>query len=187
MQPTTGLHRTTEELEALLDDIRSAPTDHGRIEMIVRRPAEGEREVLDTAELSIDEGLVGDDWRARSGRRFPGDEPTPENQLTIMNSRAAQAMAVSRDRWPLAGDQLYVDMDLSIANLPPGTRLAIGDAVVEVSAVPHTGCAKFSRRFGARALRFANVGVGKELRLRGLNAKIVTAGTIRVGDTLERL
>lgn len=187
MQRTSSLHRTTEELEALLDEIRAAPADAGVIEMIVRRPVEGEREVVETAELSVEDGLVGDDWLARTLRRFPGEEPVRENQLTIMNSRAAAAVAVTRDRWALAGDQLYVDMDLGVENLPPGTKLGIGDAVVEVSAVPHTGCAKFSERFGAKALRFANVGVGKELRLRGLNARIVTGGRIRVGDVVTRL
>lgn len=181
------MHRSTEELEALLDEIREAPADGGIIRLIVRRPAEGERDVVEKAELSTEEGLVGDDWLDRSGRRFPGEEPTGENQLTIMNSRAAAAVAVTSDRWQLAGDQLYVDMDLSIENLPAGTRLRLGTAVVEVSAIPHSGCAKFSERFGPRALRFVNVGVGRELRLRGLNARIVTGGSIEVGDTVTKL
>lgn len=184
---TSRMQRSTEELEALLDEIRSAPADGGVIEMIVRRPAEGEREVVDEAELDIENGMLGDDWLARSGRRSPGAEPSRENQLTIMNSRAAAAVAVTKDRWPLAGDQLYVDMDLGIENLPPGTRLALGGAVVEVSAVPHAGCAKFSERFGPRALRFVNVGAGRELRLRGLNARIVSGGVVKVGDTVEKL
>lgn len=181
------MHRSIEELEALLDQIMEAPADGGTIQLIVRRPAEGEREVVDEAQLSVDEGLIGDDWLARVGRRFPGDDPTRENQLTIMSSRAAAAVAVTPDRWRLAGDQVYVDMDLSIENLLPGTRLRLGTAIVEVSAVPHTGCAKFSERFGPRALRFVNVGAGKELRLRGLNARIVSGGTIRVGDTVTKL
>lgn len=181
------MHRSTEELESLLDGIRAAPDDGGVVELIVRRPAEGEREIISEAELSVAEGLVGDDWLARSGRRFPGEEPSAENQLTIMNSRAAAAVAVTKDRWPLAGDQIYVDMDLGIENLPPGSRLALGDAVVEVSAVPHSGCAKFSERFGPRALRFVNVGAGKEMRLRGLNARVVSGGVVRVGDTASKL
>ncbi len=181
------MHRSTEELEALLDDIRAAPDDRGIVQLIVRRPAEGEREVVAEAELSVEEGLVGDDWLARSGRRFPGDEASRENQLTIMNSRAAAAVAVTKDRWPLAGDQLYVDLDLGIDNLPAGTRLALGSAIVEVSAVPHSGCAKFGERFGPRALRFVNVGAGKDLRLRGLNARIVSGGTVRVGDPVTKL
>lgn len=181
------MHRSTEELEALLDQIRAAPANVGIIELIVRRPVEGEREVVDEAELSTDQGLVGDDWLARVSRRFAGDAPTKENQLTIMNSRAAAAVAVTPDRWALAGDQLYVDMDLGIDNLPAGTRLRMGGAIVEVSAVPHTGCAKFGERFGASALRFVNIGAGKDLRLRGVNARIVSGGTIRVGDTVTKL
>lgn len=176
------MYRTTEELEAHLDEIRDSPTDNGTLEMIVRRPDIGERETVDEGRLDPDVGLVGDNWRTRVG-----DADSRENQLTLMNSRVADAVAVTRDRWPLAGDQLYVDMDLSTANLPAGTRLALGDAVIEISTLPHTGCAKFSERFGARALRFANVGEGAELRLRGVNARVVTGGTIRIGDGLTKL
>lgn len=155
--------------------------------MIVARPDEGERKVLAAGRLSEEQGLIGDNWAARGSRSTPDGSANLRCQLTLMNSRAADAVAVSKDRWMLAGDQIYVDMDLSVANLPTGTRLAIGDAVVEISEVPHSGCDKFSDRFGAAALRFVNVGQGKELRLRGVNAVVVSGGQIAVGDRLTKL
>ena len=181
------MHRSTEELEAFLPDIQNAPTDGGTLQMIVRRPAIGEREILEAGELNTESGLAGDNWLTRGTSRAPDGPPVPDAQITIMNSRATSAIAVTRERWALAGDQLYVDMDISVANLPPGTRLGLGDAVLEISEMPHTGCAKFAERFGARALRFAHVGIGSELRLRGVNARVIADGAIQVGDTLKKL
>jgi hypothetical protein len=180
-------HRTHEDLHACLDEIRGAPATRGTLELIVRRPAENERETLEAGSLDLAEGLVGDCWRARGSRSMPDGGPNPDAQLTIMNARVAAAVAGERDRWPLAGDQLYVDLDLSVDNLPPGTRLAVGDAVVEITPEPHTGCAKFSARFGTEALKFVNKSPGRELRFRGANAKVVTPGTVRVGDTISKL
>jgi MOSC domain-containing protein YiiM len=173
-------HADPEELAAGLDHVRSSPTDRGTVELIVRRPAENEREVLDEAELDAAVGLVGDRWHL-------GSSPTNDAQLTLMNARLAELVAQSRDRWALAGDQLYVDLDLSVENLPPGTRLAVGEAVLEVSEVPHTGCAKFSARFGTDALKLVNKGEGRELRLRGMNARVVQPGTVRRGDAISKL
>ena len=173
-------HLSTAELESALPDLRAAPADGGRLAMIVRRPAENGREVLTEGQLCTSEGLVGDNWS--KGRA------NPECQLTLMNARAAQLVAQSRDRWPLAGDQLYVDFDLSDANLPAGTRVAIGDkAVVEVTAEPHTGCEKFISRFGLEAMKFVNGKQGRPLNLRGINTKVITGGTIREGDPVRRL
>ncbi len=155
--------------------------------MIVRRPASDQREVLPVAELDTATGLVGDSWRARGSRSTPDGSAHPDMQLTVMNARAIALVARNRDRWPLAGDQLYIDLDLSASNLPPGTRLAIGTAVIEVTSVPHTGCAKFTQRFGANAMKFVNSPVGRSLNLRGINAKIVQPGTIREGDTVRKL
>jgi MOSC domain-containing protein YiiM len=172
-----------EMLERGLDDIRRSPGELGRVELIVRRPLESEREVLDECEVDLGEGLLGDRWSSGPGHAA-GDRSA---QLTVMNARVIALIAGERRRWPLAGDQLYVDLDLSTANLPPGTRLAIGAAVLEVSADPHTGCAKFSSRFGSPALRFVNSPAGRALRLRGLNASVVEPGAIRVGDTARKL
>ncbi len=174
-----------EELEAGLPEILASPTEVGRVELVVRRPAEGEREVLDEGSLDVDFGLIGDDWHARSIRR--GAEPDPRTQVTLMNARAIALVAGDRARWPLAGDQLYVDLDLSPENLPPGTRLAVGTAVVEVSDVPHTGCAKFTERFGSAAIRFVNGRSGRARRLRGMNARVVENGIVRPGDEIRKL
>jgi len=180
-------HRTAGELTAALDEIRLSPSASGTVELIVRRPAEDEREVLDECTLDLTEGLVGDAWLARGSRSRPDGSANPDAQLTLMNARAADAITGGRDRWPLAGDQLFVDLDLSIDNLPAGTQLAVGDAVVEVTPEPHTGCAKFSARFGTEALTFVNKSPGRELRLRGVNARVVTPGAVRAGDTISKL
>jgi MOSC domain-containing protein YiiM len=181
------MHRNTAELETLLDHILAAPAGLGRLEMIIRRPVDGEREVVQNGQLSLDEGLVGDNWKTRGNANTEDGAADPQAQVTLMNARATDAVATTRDRWALCGDQLYVDLDLSIDNLPAGTRLAVGDAVVEISAKPHTGCAKFSRRFGAEALRFVNLGIGRENRFRGVNAFVVQAGAVAVGDKIAKL
>lgn len=180
-------YRTQAELVASLDAIRSAPVSEGTVELIVRRPAVDEREVLEAGDLDLEVGLVGDSWLARGSGSAPDGAANPDAQLTLMSSRAATAVAGDRERWPLAGDQIYVDLDLSFENLPAGTRLALGAAVVEVTPEPHTGCAKFSARFGSEALKFVNKPPGRELRLRGVNAKVVTPGTVRVGDAVTKL
>lgn len=174
------------ELEAGLEEIRRSPADDGIVRLIVRRPSPGEREPMETAQLDIADGLVGDGWRARGSRRTADGSADPEAQVTLMNARVAALLAGPPDAWPPAGDQLYVDLDLAESNLPAGTRLAVGDAVLEVSAVPHTGCALFGSRFGTDALRFVNTPQGRALRLRGLNARVVRGGAIRRGDRISK-
>ena len=180
-------HLTTEELHAGLDEIRRSPRHEGSLVLIVRRPAIDEREVLEQGELDLVQGLVGDSWSRRGSSRSADGGPHPEMQLNIMNARAVALVAQSPERWPLAGDQLFVDLDLSPANLPAGTRLAIGSAVVEVTAQPHTGCGKFVSRFGIDAMKFVNSTIGRELSLRGINAKVVQPGTIRIGDAVRKM
>lgn len=172
-------HPSTEELEAGLDVVRHSPRDQGRLEMIVIRPATDERMQLDACETSAERALHGDAWER--GKRKPGTE------ITLMNTRAADLIAQSRDRWPLAGDQLYVDFDLSEDHLPPGTRVAIGEVLLEIAEEDHTGCSKFAHRFGKDALKFVNSPEGLLLNLRGIYAVVVRGGTLRVGDPVARL
>jgi len=179
------VHVSAAELEAGLPEIQLAPTSEGTVELIVRRPAEGEREVLGEAELDLTQGLVGDRWLATA--RSKGEPVNPSTQLTLMNARVIALIAPDRERWQLAGDQLYVDLDLRPENLPAGTRLALGSAVIEVTDEPHTGCAKFSGRFGSDAIRFVNSRAGRDLRLRGMNARVVEPGRVRAGDTIRKL
>lgn len=180
-------HRTTAEMEAALDDIRRAPADVGLVDLVVRRPTVGGREVLDEGTLDLSEGLVGDNWRSRGSSRTPDGAADPLAQLNVISARLSAFVAIDPDRRALAGDQLHLDLDLSQANLPAGTRLAVGSAVIEVTAKPHLGCAKFVDRFGRDAMRFVNSPVGRELRLRGLNARVVVAGTVRPGDEVRKL
>jgi len=181
------LTRGRTDLEAGLDTIRSAPRGTGTVELIVRRPGVDEREIVDEARLDVTDGLVGDGWRSRGSSAMPDGSADPEAQLTLMNARVAQLVAGDRERWGLAGDQLYVDLDLSVDHLPPGTRLAVGSAVIEVSPTPHTGCSKFSGRFGLEALAFISTPTGKGLRMRGVNTRVVSSGTVRTGDAIRRL
>jgi hypothetical protein len=180
-------HRDQAELEAGLHHVRRAPADRGVLALIVRRPAVEERETVDEATLDLSHGLAGDNWRTRGSKHTPDGSADPAAQLTVMNARAAALVAVAPERWQLAGDQLYVDLDLSVDNLPPGTRLAIGDAVIEITAKPHLGCVKFNARFGVDALRLVNSPEGRELRLRGANARVVVPGTVRRGDVVRKL
>lgn len=177
---------TTEELEAGLSSITQSPKDAGAVELIVRRPEVDEREEVPEANLDPDVGLVGDNWLARGNAKTSDGLAHPEMQLNLMNARAIALIAQSRARWKLAGDQFFVDFDLSKENLPPGTLLSIGTAVIEVTAEPHLGCKKFMDRFGRDAAIFVNSDKGKQLNLRGVNAKVITAGVVRVGDSIRK-
>jgi hypothetical protein len=180
-------HVSIAELAAGLDHIRQSPEDNGMLMMIVRRPQEDEREIVGEGELDPLHGLLGDNWKARGSGYTPDGSANTNTQITIMNARIIALLAQDEERWSLAGDQLYIDMDLSTDNLPPGTQLALGSAVIEVSAVPHTGCKKFSSRFGVEAMKFVNSPEGKQLHLRGINAKVIQAGVIQVGDVVKKL
>ncbi len=180
-------HLDASELQAGLGRILDAPKDTGVLELIVRRPRSDQREELVEGELAPDAGLVGDGWRSRMGPVTAESPLEPETQITLMNSRVAALVAQDRARWALAGDQLFVDLDLSDANVPPGTRLTIGSAVLEVAVKPHTGCGKFVDRFGLDAMKFVNSTTGRALHLRGIYAKVITAGRIKLGDTVSVL
>ena len=180
-------HLATSELEAGLEEIGRSPDSGGVLEMIVRRPQIGEREILGEGELDLAEGLVGDSWKLRSSKRTADGAPHPDRQLNLMNSRVVALVAQDKSRWHLAGDQLFVDLDLSERNVPAGTRLAIGSAVIEVTAEPHTGCSKFVERFGLDAMTFVNSSERRGLNLRGVNARVVRPGAVRVGDTVSKL
>jgi hypothetical protein len=178
---------TMQELEAALDHLRQAPKDKGVLQLIVCRPNVDQREVLEEAELDPVKGLIGDNWLVRGSKKTPDGSAHPEMQINIMNSRVTALVAQEKERWPLAGDQLYIDMDLGKENLPAGSRFAIGTAVLEVSPLPHTGCKKFVSRFGIEAMEFVNSTVGKELCLRGINAKIIQGGIVKVGQTAKKI
>lgn len=180
-------HLGMKDLLAGLERIRQSPKNSGVLELIVRRPKIGARESLHEGQLDLTEGLVGDNWRTRGSSRTNDGSAHPDMQLNVMNSRVIALVAQSPDRWHLAGDQLFIDLDLSAENLPPGTQLALGSAVIEVTEQPHTGCAKFMERFGPDALEFVNSDEGKRLHLRGINACVVRSGTIRVGDIVRKL
>lgn len=180
-------HATTTQLEQALPWLRESPRDAGSVEMIVRRPAIEAREVLQEGVLDPADGLVGDNWRTRGSRSTPDGSAHPDAQLTLTNSRIVSLIAGSEERWALAGDQLYVDFDLSEENLPPGTRLRVGSATIEITDKPHTGCGKFVKRFGVEALKFVNSPVGREMHLRGIYARVVEGGTVRAGDPIRHV
>ena len=177
----TVRHLTRTELEAGLDSIRNSPSDAGVLELIVSRPHPSAREVLEHAQLDPAEGLVGDSWRTRVSL------PNPDTQLNVMNARVISLIAQDKTRWPLAGDQLFVDLNLADENLPPGSQIEIGGAVIEVSAEPHLGCGKFVARFGVDAMKFVNSSLGRQLHLRGINARVVVPGRVQTGDRIRKL
>lgn len=178
---------TLAEMEAGLEHIRQSPSNAGVLQMIVRRPETDQREVLIEGQLDPAHGLVGDNWKARGSRSAADGMANPEMQLNVMNARVIALLAQQKNRWALAGDQLFVDFDLSEKNAPPGTRLSIGSAIIEVTAPPHLGCKKFSSRFGPDAMKFVNSHEGKALHLRGINAKVIQSGMIQAGDIVKKM
>lgn len=176
-----------QELENGIAEIQGSPSHRGTVDLIVRRPIKGEREVIDTAEIDLKQGLVGDIWLKNSLNKYPDRPINFDSQLTLMNSRTVALIAKTKDRWPLAGDQFYVDFDLSEANLPSGTMLNIGTEQIQVTAEPHLGCKKFLERYGKDALILVNSKQGRLLNLRGINAKVLRPGVVKVGDQILKL
>lgn len=182
-----AMHLSAAELEAGLDIIQQSPADTGELRLIAIRPTVGDRQLPLSAALDLARGVVGDNWLERGSRHTETGEAHPQCQVTVMNIRVASLVAGSHDRVPLAGDQLYVDFDLSHDNLPPGSRLRVGTAVLEVTEHPHTGCAKFVDRFGGEAMKFVNGRLGRALRLRGMNTRVVVPGAVTVGDVVTKV
>ena len=179
--------RSAEELQAGLAHILGSPKESGSIDMIVRRPQVNEREVLQEGELDTSMGLIGDNWLQKGYRKTADGSAHPDMQINLMNTRVISLVAGGKQHWPLAGDQFFVDMDLSDENLPAGTRLHIGTATLEITGEPHLGCKKFAERFGLEAMKFVNSGLGKKLNLRGINAKVVKPGSISTGEVIKKL
>ncbi|MCP4361995.1 MAG: MOSC domain-containing protein [Chloroflexi bacterium] len=180
-------HLSTVEIEAGMSRVAESPQDGGTVEMIVARPEIEARQVLTAGTFTQEEGLVGDNWQARGSKYTADGRAEPDRQITLMNARLLNLIAGERERWPLAGDQLIVDIDLCRDNLEPGQQLQVGQAVFEVTASPHNGCKKFSQRFGVDAVKFVNSAVGKEQRLRGIYVKVVQPGTVQTGDTIQKI
>lgn len=185
--PDAPDHRSAAELEAGMGEVLASPGDRGRLELIVRRPRVNGRELVAEGRLTAEAGLEGDSWLARGGYNTADGAADPDAQVTLTNSRFTALIAGSRERWALGGDQLYVDLDLGVDNLPPGSRLRIGGSVIEVTAVPHTGCSKYRQRFGLEALKLTATPEGRRRNLRGVNARVVVPGTVRVGDTIRKV
>jgi hypothetical protein len=180
--------RTLTELESALDHLRAAPADAGTLSLVVRRPERLARELLREAVVDEADGLVGDNWLSRATSRAKAEGRHLDAQVTVMSARMVGLLGDTDDERALAGDQLYVDLDLSHDNLPAGSRFQVGDDVVlEVTAKPHAGCRKFLARFGEDAVAFVNSEEGSRLRLRGLNARVVRGGVVRVGDDVRRI
>ena len=184
---TTDEHLSADKLEQGIDHILASPSEVGTLKLIVLRPDVDQRETPEEGRLDTEQGLVGDNWSTRGSRSTADGSAHPEMQLNIMNARVIGLLAQTLDRWSLAGDQLFLDMDLSDDNLPPGTQLALGDAIIEVTEPPHTGCKKFAARFGVDAMVFVNSGRGRKLNFRGINAKVIQSGDIEVGDVARKL
>ena len=180
-------HLTMDEIMDNFADSSPSPRDGGVLEMIVRRPHDDERLEVIEADLDPVVGLVGDNWLERGSRKTDDGSAHPDMQIAIMNSRILGLLAEDRSSWPLAGDQLYIDLDLDEENLPSGQLLSIGTAVLEITDMPHHACGKFTERFGKAATRFLNSEEGRNGRRRGIYARVVKAGTIRVNDVVTKV
>ena len=180
-------HLAHARLEAGLPHILGAPKDQGLLRGIVVRPAKGERREPETCLLSLAGGAEGDHWAKGCWKTTPEGKPDPDVQICIMPARAIELIAGERANWAPAGDNLFIDMDLTPDNLPPGSRIGLGAAELEITAVPHNGCDSFIARYGRDACVFVNTGEGKRNRLRGIYARVVRDGVVSAGDSVRKL
>lgn len=180
-------YKNRDILEQGFDHVKQSHSEQGTLELIVIRPEVNQREVLSEGMLDVDQGLIGDNWAGRGSSETEDGSAHPEMQINIMNSRLAELITQEKSDWKMAGDQLYVDLNLHQDNVPAGTRLSIGEAILEVTAVPHTGCKKFAERFGREALKFISTKEGRRWQLRGINAKVVKGGKVAVGDSVSKI
>lgn len=177
-------HRTMADLKAALPHILAAPKDGGDLRMIVVRPASGQRETPATARLTGAGGVEGDHWSKGCWRTTEAGDPHPDVQICMMSSRTIEAIAGDPENWAPAGDNLFLDLDLTPDNLATGDRLEIGTTLLEITAEPHHGCQSFIDRYGRDACLFVNLGDGKRYALRGRYARVLRDGDITVGDTV---
>jgi MOSC domain-containing protein YiiM len=180
-------HLTRAELQAGLPHVLDSPKDDGVLEAIVVRPEHGKRQDVQSCDISLEGGVHGDHWAKGCWMSTEDGKPHPDVQICIMNARCIALVAHERERWPLAGDNLLIDLDLRPDNLPPGQRLAIGSAIIEITSVSHNGCENFVERYGRAAVVFVNAPKGKALRLRGIYARVVQDGRISVGDRVVKV
>ncbi len=178
------LDQLTAKLPGLLE---AAPKVNGKLDMIIMRPEHGARVPLGTVEVTAKGGVAGDHWAKGCWSSLPDGSPNPDVQICMMMSGCIEAIAGEKANWPAAGDNFFLDMDLTPANMPPGTCFAIGSAEFVVTDEPHNGCQSFIDRYGRDACLFVNTGPGKELRLRGIYARVTRDGSVSVGDSVRKL
>ncbi|GJM29802.1 MAG: MOSC domain-containing protein [Cyclobacteriaceae bacterium] len=180
-------HKDYSTIERGFEVVKASPSFEGTVQMVVIRPEVNQRKELDEGQLDVEKGLVGDNWATRGSSQTEDGNAHPGMQINIMNSRVIRLVTHDRSEWKMAGDQLFVDLNLSKSNMPPGTRFTVGDATLEVTDIPHTGCKKFAQRFGTDALKFISTKEGKEWQLRGINAKVIKSGAVKLGDTISKI
>lgn len=178
---------TQPEIDQRLSSVLDSPKDQGTVEMIVVRPFKNQRKTLIHVLFSPEAGVTGDNWKTQCWKKLNDGQSDPDVQVAIMNARMIDMLTDDKAHWPLAGDQLFVDFDLSVTNLSPGDQLQIGDAVLQITAEPHRGCSKFKQRFGELAMHCVNSAQGDAHRLRGIYAKIISAGNVSVGDVIHKI